>query len=221
MTTGLPYGATAFTAGPICLDDTTTVLAEYPTDHFWNGFLCPAMDPWSVEKVLTDLNDAYGDEVAEYGHRWDWEDGVLVVTSNQYALEEGDDYIPERYNPTADGLYSLGAYGWVWTADESEVATIEAAQCVGCWYRTDDRAGLEMWNGYGSAPCHCSSSADSLWFFFDGHVELVTADHPNEDVTDQLVEYRRRVAETDEPDACIQFVEWLTDCRVAAEKKEG
>lgn len=172
MSGGFAYGATDWTVGPICLDDFVTVLAEYPEDHRWNGWLCPAMDAWSVEVVLAALE---ADEFNERNLRHDWDGDVLVTT------EDGDgedaDYV-ERYEPTADGLYSLGAYAWVWSKDEDEVAEIYSAECLGCGKVETDRGALLLWNGYGSG-CSCLDEPDSLWRFFDGRVVRATKDGSN------------------------------------------
>lgn len=93
-------------------DPETRVLAQYPYDTRWNGFLVPVLDPWSVVRVLT-----YLDTVAEHDGGWDWdwrEDGALVLVDRRWRLEDPDHFQAEVLNPTQEGMYSLGAYGWVW-----------------------------------------------------------------------------------------------------------
>jgi hypothetical protein len=104
-----------YTSGPVCLDEWVTVLAEYPTDVRWNGFLVPHLDPWSVEFVLAAsyAMDAIEGVEGHRRHEWHDEDGILRVTE----VHDGEDYVEDLF-PNADGLYPLGAYAWVWAVDE-------------------------------------------------------------------------------------------------------
>lgn len=97
-------------------DIETRVLAQYPYDVRWNGFLIPALDAWSVVKVLT-----YVDTVADHDGGWDWdwrEDGALVLIDRQWRTEDPEGFQPEVLEPSPEGLYPLGAYGWVWSETE-------------------------------------------------------------------------------------------------------
>lgn len=104
-----------WTTGLITLDGEPTALAQYNRNERWNGFLCPSFDALTVVEVLEGLNESYGSDAPTYGMEWDWNDeGALVLTERLYRDEEGEAYRPEVILPDADGLYSLGAYGWVW-----------------------------------------------------------------------------------------------------------
>lgn len=113
MTTRTPE----WRVGPVRLDvDGSEVLAQYDWFDRWNGWLCPAMDARSVVQVL----NLFGDD-PEYGITYDFEGDVLVLTEHQWRREAeraGKTYEPERVSPDADGLYSLGAYGWCWWTEE-------------------------------------------------------------------------------------------------------
>lgn len=117
-----PFGATAWAAGPVCIDELVTVLAQYPTDVRWNGFLCPFMDPVAVNEVMAALQRDPGDQPSPT-HEWR-DDGVLIVT--EY---DGDDAYPEELRPDEDGLYSLGAYSWVWSEDPESTEKEVLNQC--------------------------------------------------------------------------------------------
>lgn len=99
--------------------------AVYDDAARWNGFLaCPWIDALAVVEMLDGINAELTGEDAIYGHDFDFaEDGALILTDRQWAYEAGltgEPYTPDRIEPNEDGLYSLGAYGWVWTAVESE-----------------------------------------------------------------------------------------------------
>lgn len=99
---------TTTTVGPVCIDDYLTVLAQYDPTLRWNGWLAsPALDAWTVQRVL----DVLGDDDQQ---RFEWVDGgALRVTTD---CGDGTTYT-ELLHPDADGLYALGAYGWVWAED--------------------------------------------------------------------------------------------------------
>jgi hypothetical protein len=113
------------TVGHVCLDDLVTVLAEYPTDHRWNGWICPNLDAWSVVKVAEALDRAYADGTDQRGPEISWVDGDLVVT--EY---DGDEAFPETIPADASGLFSLGAYAWTWSADAEADALAEFSALV-------------------------------------------------------------------------------------------
>lgn len=108
------------TNGPICIDETLTVLAEYDPRVRWNGWLgSPFLDAWSVEAVFETLRpyDEYNDLADFRMHEWT-DDGVLVVITRDTVggvIEE----FREEIAPNEDGLYALGAYSWIWSEDET------------------------------------------------------------------------------------------------------
>lgn len=107
---------TTWTAGRVSLGSLpTTVLAQYPTDQRWNGWLCPVLDPHGVEQVLAVLRASYDAADDEKAPTHEWDGDVLVLT--EY---DGDTPYTERLEPDADGLYALGAYGWCWEDTEVE-----------------------------------------------------------------------------------------------------
>lgn len=68
----------------------------------WNGFATPVVTRETLEDLLAAVDDGYR-----------WEGDVVVVWS---AIDLGPDDLPEyedRLSPGADGLYDLGALGWV------------------------------------------------------------------------------------------------------------
>jgi hypothetical protein len=104
------YAVTA--VGPVCLDELVTVVAEYPTDHRWNGWLCPNLDPVGVIAVRDALDAAYAAGTDDRAPRIEFVDGDLHVTEF-----DGDDEYLDVLTPDASGLYSLGAYAWTWSVD--------------------------------------------------------------------------------------------------------
>lgn len=104
-------GESGYTAGPISIDEGPTVLAQYHERERWNGWLCPRIDAISAVAVLDWLNEVG----PEYGYDYDFDAaGSLILTDRQYR-DEDPDYVPEELPADADGLYSLGAYSWVWS----------------------------------------------------------------------------------------------------------
>lgn len=95
-------------SGPIAIDEGPTVMGQYPTNFRWNGWLCPHIDPLSVEQVMAWLGEMEEDQPSPT-HEWR-EDGALLLT--EY---DGLDAYTEVLEPDADGLYALGAYAWVWS----------------------------------------------------------------------------------------------------------
>jgi hypothetical protein len=128
----MPTTDTTYTTGPVCLDETVTVLAVYDPSHRWNGWLAaPRMDAHSVVTVLDALEAAYDrpEDAEIYGtdYRWD-EDGSLLVRDRQWLWEAETEEetaaasVWERIPADADGLYTPGAFGWVWSEDEPDAA---------------------------------------------------------------------------------------------------
>lgn len=100
--------------GKATLDGLVTVDAVWDDTERWNGFLCPRMDKESADKVMSTLvNDPYA-EPDRLSYAWD--DETLVV-SDKYGMEE-DEVQVDRYDPDGDGLYALGAHGWIWTQED-------------------------------------------------------------------------------------------------------
>lgn len=100
-------------SGPVRLDETVSVLAQYSPSVRWNGWLIPSMDAWSVETVLTAVNEPFGGDTTN-GYEWEWlDDGSLQLTERLHD-EEPDTQI---LHPDEDELYSLGAYSWTWSED--------------------------------------------------------------------------------------------------------
>lgn len=97
-----------YTVGLVTLDGMVTALAEYDPDDRWNGWLCPSFDALVAVGILEALA---AHSPHDPPHWFDFIDGVLNVC-DRYD-EHG--YI-EEYPPDSDGLYPLGAYGWVWSA---------------------------------------------------------------------------------------------------------
>lgn len=116
-----------FTVGPVSVDESMAALAQYNPRNRWNGWLAdPRFDTYSVEAILKNINEAYGD--TPY-YRWDWEerDGemVLVMVTFDYDVDGSiaEEYT-EEYHPDEDGLYTFGN-GWVWYEDDELYGTTE------------------------------------------------------------------------------------------------
>jgi hypothetical protein len=108
--------------GLVTLDGDPIVWGVYDRRVRWNGWLCPSIDAWSVVRVLDTLN-ALQDDDYRVDYTWN-ESGALVLTETQWAIEAGDDYQPQVIEPDGDGLYSLGAHAWVWSAaDDVDACT--------------------------------------------------------------------------------------------------
>lgn len=106
---------TGYTVERISIDgiDETRILAQHDPSVRWNGWLCPKMDAWSAVKVLEYLA-TQADE--EFRIRWEFrEGGTLWMSDPDYETEDG--YTGETWEPDEDGLYAMGAWGWVWSAD--------------------------------------------------------------------------------------------------------
>lgn len=111
-----------WTAGPVTLGGITmTVIGQYDTTVNWNGYLCPWLDAHGVEQVLGALRDAYAAAEDPYCPVWVWHDGALVLTE---VSDGGEARNTTRLEPDKDGLYALGAYGWVWTVHDEMRADI-------------------------------------------------------------------------------------------------
>jgi hypothetical protein len=102
--------------GPVVLGDVVTVLAQYPTDDHWNGWLLPEIDALACVTVLDALNKVNGaDDQLDYTFD---DDGTLVVVEQTYVAQYGVEDATTRYAPDVDGLYWLGASAWTWSAAE-------------------------------------------------------------------------------------------------------
>lgn len=191
---------TTVTNGPVCLDDFLSVLAEYDPTSRWNGWLAaPRLDAHGVQFVLTLLS---ADESTDPADRitWDWrEDGALV-------MRDGQEDEPVVELPNTDGLYALGAFGWVWSEDEDPTTSqhypadvivkatyhdIVRAKCLTCAHevRATDEGGvttLELWNDYGVDCIANDCEGASEWELADGTVSVVTTDVADLSVGDHV-----------------------------------
>lgn len=68
----------------------------------WNGFATPVV----CREVLEDLLGVIGD-----GHRWEGDEVLIWATIDLEPDDEPQDV--ERLSPDREGLYDLGALGWV------------------------------------------------------------------------------------------------------------
>lgn len=112
-----------YETGPVCLDDLVTVMGVYDPRNRWNGFLNPALDAWSVEKVLTAIATAKAADEDDCTVTWDWTDDLAL----RLVETDGHESSVEYLTPDSEGCYALGNYGWVWTADP------EFAPCGICY----------------------------------------------------------------------------------------
>lgn len=102
-----------YIAEPICIDELVTVMGQHNPRVRWNGWLCPRIDAWSCVKVIEAIAREH-DDGNQPGPTFEWDDdGNLIVT--EY---DGDTAYPETLPPDEDGLYSLGAWSWVWSRDD-------------------------------------------------------------------------------------------------------
>ena len=96
--------APQWVVGEIGLDEIGPVLAEYPENYRWNGWLQPLLDTWSCEKILEPIAECYDWEWVEALGTW-----LLVVR------QKDDPAYVDVVTPNEDGLYPLGAGSWVWS----------------------------------------------------------------------------------------------------------
>lgn len=97
-----------YTVGLVELEGLSPVLAQYDPVERWNGWLSPKLDALSTVQVLDEIN---ADSVEGEVYSYDFLDGVLLIDDML------DPELPtERVEPDEDGLYSLGASAWVWSA---------------------------------------------------------------------------------------------------------
>jgi hypothetical protein len=157
------------TAGPVCLDELVTVVAEYNPRARWNGWLAaPLLDAWSVVRVMTALDDAYAaDEwmMEPQGYAWSFDpaDGALVTVDRQALAEYGPAVATDRIMPTPDGLYALGASSWVWDEDDT------AEWCEVCHGLLDDGDEPGHAQAFGRMVAVCSEACtDALYAAEDG-----------------------------------------------------
>lgn len=149
--------------GPVCLDELVTVLAEYPTDHRWNGWILPGLDAWSVVKVAEALTEAYAD-TSERAPEIAWVDGDLVVT--EY---DGDEAYAETIHPNGDGLYGLGAYAWTWSVDHEAARAEYVAERIRAEFgddlasfATDPGGWLDYSGAFGDVDHETAAAAIAL-----------------------------------------------------------
>jgi hypothetical protein len=146
---------TAYTTGPVCIDDVVTVLAEYDPAYRWNGWLaCPRMDALSVVAVMDALSAAGGTYTYAFT-----EDGTLTLTDPD-ERDYADETLPytETYVPDEDGTYALGESGWVWSEDP------DAAECEVCGFplMSGDEPGTVQASGRDIAVCSVRCTVAAL-----------------------------------------------------------
>jgi len=113
-------------------------LAVWQDDNRWNGWLAaPRFDAYTAVRILDMVNEGGGETVDGeyvpnyYGYDWHFEDdGTLVVESIQNRYEDPEHNEPERIEPDEDGLYTVGAWGWVWSQTWRDRGTVEDAEKV-------------------------------------------------------------------------------------------
>lgn len=108
------------TVGRVNVSCAESWLAQYDPRERWNGFLAaPAFDALTAVAILDEIERwNVAASSPEYGYDYDFDGDVLVVESRLYRAEDPENYVPERVAPDEDDLYTLGAYGWVWTEVE-------------------------------------------------------------------------------------------------------
>lgn len=107
-------------AGPVCIDDIASVLAQYNPRNRWNGWLCPRMDAWSTMKVMEAVADQQ-----DPSYEWDFdEDGTLRVVE---TFSDEETYT-QVFEPDEDGLYDFYSHNWCWEEDADYGATDEWKQ---------------------------------------------------------------------------------------------
>ncbi|MDN5892876.1 MAG: hypothetical protein L0H93_02520 [Nocardioides sp.] len=105
-------------AGPVDLDGLGGLggrwLAQYDPTHRWNGWIaCPAFDAYTVVDILEAINRDSPDGDL---NRWCFaDDGTLALVEVAAEAEDPTTYRPEVIAPDDDGLYRIGASGWVWS----------------------------------------------------------------------------------------------------------
>lgn len=89
-------------------------LAQFQPAHRWNGWIgFPYFDALTAVEILDFVNDGNDDY---YGTDWYFDaEGNLVLEDRQFRTEYPEDFAPEVIAPDEDGLYSVGAYSWVWS----------------------------------------------------------------------------------------------------------
>ena len=75
-------------------------------DVVWNGWATPAFDRRNTERVVAWMTaDSCDDQIMSFA----WDGDVLVMTET-----DGEQQHVQRIEADAEGLYSLGAFAWVW-----------------------------------------------------------------------------------------------------------
>lgn len=121
--------AKIFKSGPVCLDEYLSVMAQYNPGLRWNGWLAsPHFDPWTIEFILSRLNE----EELQYEWEWvmddtfpggDYTDYVMLKVVDLNAKREWEewdeatgDFEPTYFDCDEDGLFEVN-FGWVWSED--------------------------------------------------------------------------------------------------------
>lgn len=120
----------------------------------WNGFVCPfftrdEIDRYTAHVEASDPDNMYG--------RVSWDGDTLLLTEPTYAdppkpgengIDYDPDYQPERIDPTPDGLYALGAFGWTWSVcppdvDPEDILDADEAEAIGRDPGLRDSGGIQ------------------------------------------------------------------------------
>jgi hypothetical protein len=105
------------TVGFVNVGNAVSYLAQYDPETRWNGFLAaPRFDALTVVEIFEEIERwNVAANSPEYGFDFEFDGDVLVVTDRQWAEEDPEGYLPDRIDPDEDGLYPVGAFGWVWS----------------------------------------------------------------------------------------------------------
>lgn len=92
------------------------VRGRHDPERRWNGWACPWIERDEVPRLIDALNlghscCGYSEDVPE----WELTDTGLARTK----LPKDSDYY-EEHEPTADGYYAIGAWGWCWQDHKPE-----------------------------------------------------------------------------------------------------
>lgn len=75
----------------------------------WNGWACPYFTRSEAEIVVNDQNLKHRQDPEGFPDWLEWDGDVIAIHN-----EDSTPTTYERIEPTPDGLYSIGAFGWCW-----------------------------------------------------------------------------------------------------------